>query len=72
MDTLGMVHFERHEYSKSIDAFKQALALGAAHAAAPKQVAIFRAHLKAAYLYSGDIPAAGALGPTVTSNLPAR
>ena len=72
MDTLGMVHFERHEYSKSIDAFKQALALGAAQAAAPKQVAIFRAHLKAAYLYSGDIPAAGALGPTVTSNLPAR
>jgi tetratricopeptide (TPR) repeat protein len=71
-DTLGMVHFARHEYSKSIEAFKQALALGAAQAAAAKQVAVFRAHLKKAYLLSGDIAAAGALGSTVTSDLPAR
>lgn len=70
MDTVGMVRFQRHEYSKAIDAFRQALALSAHQASAPRQIGVFRAHLKKAYLFSGDNSAARAVGSTVTSNLP--
>jgi uncharacterized protein HemY len=70
LDTLGMVRVQRHEYSKAVEAFKEALALGVSESTAAAEISTFRAHLKKAYLLSGDDAAAHRLTTRVTSNLP--
>lgn len=58
LDTLGVVHLKRHEYSKAIQALKQALELTAATPVSGETLVQFRQHLAEAYLRSGQSQAA--------------
>ena len=63
LDTLGVVHLKRHEYSKAVKDLETALQLTATAPVSSETLLQFRQHLAEAYLRSGQTQAASALRP---------
>ena len=61
LDTLGVVHLKRHEYSQAVLALKKAIEMAALTSVADDTLVQFRQHLAEAYLRSGQTQAATAL-----------
>src|SRR5579859_334388 len=61
LDTLGVVHLKRHEYSQAVLALKKAIEMAALTPVADNTLVQFRQHLAEAYLCSGQTQAATAL-----------
>ena len=62
LDTLGMVHIKRHEYSRAVEILSKAVQVAQLHGI-PEAARLteFRNHLKEAYRLSGQNEAAAAL-----------
>jgi Tfp pilus assembly protein PilF len=61
LDTLGVVHLKRHEYSQAVLVLKKAIEMAALTPVANNTLVQFRQHLAEAYLRSGQTQAATAL-----------
>ncbi|HLZ49128.1 MAG TPA: hypothetical protein VKP61_00115, partial [Candidatus Acidoferrum sp.] len=61
LDTLGVVHLKRHEYSQAVLVLKKAIEMAALTPVADNTLIQFRQHLAEAYLRSGQTQAASAL-----------
>jgi Tfp pilus assembly protein PilF len=63
LDTLGVVHLKRHEYSKAVKDLETALELTATAPVSGETLLQFRQHLAEAYMRSGQTEAASAVKP---------
>ncbi|HZR29004.1 MAG TPA: tetratricopeptide repeat protein, partial [Terriglobales bacterium] len=61
LDTLGVVHLKRHEYSQAVLVLKKAIEMAALNPVEDNTLVQFRQHLAEAYLRSGQTQAASAL-----------
>ena len=62
LDTLGMVHIKRHEYSQAVDVLSKAVQVAQLHGVAEaSRLSEFRSHLKEAYRLAGQSDAAAAM-----------
>jgi Tfp pilus assembly protein PilF len=61
LDTLGVVHLKRHEYSEAVNDLKKALELTAVAPVSSETLLALRQHLAEAYLRSGQTQAATAI-----------
>jgi tetratricopeptide (TPR) repeat protein len=62
LDTLGMVHIKRHEYSQAVEVLSKAVQVAQMHAVPEAaRLSEFRGHLKQAYRLAGQSEAAAAV-----------
>ena len=61
LDTLGVIHLKRREYSQAVRTLKKAMELATINPVSSETLVQFRHHLAEAYLCSGETQAAIAL-----------